>query len=305
MKKLILLCLIIFTMTALAAEEDAGTAAFPFLRLGVTARSLSMGEAYTADTYGAAAAVLNPAFLGTNLRHSVAFTHDEYLSDLTMEFVSYAMPLNYGAAGSVAVGMRYFSYGEMAGYDDQGLPTGSFPAADLAVTVAYGVEAFGNFYTGAGISYVYSRLDDATANAISFDLGLAWKPYDELSVGFTANHLGPDAKYVELESPQPTTLRLGLAGNLELDPRHRLTLLTDGIYPLYGKPYGALGLEYTGWDFFSLRGGYRLGHDSADFSAGAGVHFPLWKSVLLELDYAYVNYGDLETSHLFTLGLQI
>lgn len=295
----------LLALTTMAAEEDAGTAALPFLRLGVGARALALGEAFVADALDAEAAVLNPALLSKNRRHSVTFTHDEYLADLTFEFGAYALPLAGGEAGSVALSVRYLSYGTLQGYDEDGVPTGDFPAADLAAGVSYGVEIFQGFGAGATINYVYSRIDDANASTIAFDLGLSYQPLNRLRFGLTAANLGPDVKYVTLESPLPITLRLGAAGEVIDEPRHRITLLADGVYPVYGKPYGAFGLQYTLLDLISFRGGYRLGHDTATFSFGAGFQFALWGSVLLNLDYAYADYGDLDATHLFTLGLVI
>ncbi len=295
----------LLALTTMAAEEDAGTAALPFLRLGVGARALALGEAFVADALDAEAAVLNPALLSKNRRHSVTFTHDEYLADLTFEFGAYAMPLAGGEAGSIALSVRYLSYGTLQGYDEDGVPTGDFLAADLAAGISYGVELFQGFGAGATINYVYSRIDDANASTIAFDLGLSYQPLNRLRLGLTATNLGPDVRYVTLESPLPITLRLGAAGEIIDTPRHRITLLADGVYPVYGVPYGAFGLQYTLFDMISFRGGYRLGHDTATFSFGAGFQFGLWKTALLNLDYAYADYGDLDATHLFTLGLLI
>ena len=301
-----LICaILLIAMAGMAAEEDVGTAALPFLRLAVGARALALGEAFAADALGAEAAVLNPALLSKNRRHSVTFTHDEYLADLTFEFGAYAMPLAGGEAGSVAFSVRYLSYGTLQGYDEFGVPTDEFVAGDLAAGVSYGVALFEGLGAGATINYVYSRIDDATASTISFDVGLSYQPLNRLRFGLIATNLGPDVRYVSLESPLPTTLRLGAAGEIIDFPGHRISLLADGIYPVYDEPYGAFGLEYTLYDLVSLRGGYRLGHDTATFSFGAGFQFALWGSVLLNLDYAYADYGDLDATHLFTLGLLI
>ncbi|HDR06824.1 MAG TPA: PorV/PorQ family protein, partial [Candidatus Coatesbacteria bacterium] len=178
-------------------------------------------------------------------------------------------------------------------------------AADLAAGVSYGLELFMGFAAGASVNYVYSRIDDVNTSTVAFDLGLAYTPMNRLRFGFTATNLGPRVKYVSLESPLPATLRLGAAGELLDLPSHRISLFADGVYPFYDEPYGAFGLEYTLFDLVSLRGGYRLGHDTATFSFGAGFRFTLWEAVLLNLDYAYADYGDLDATHLFTLGLLI
>ena len=303
MRRLIILVLCVLSVTVVsAAEEDAGTSAMPFLRLGIGARSLALGEAFVADASGAEAAVLNPALLKRERRYGVAFTHDEYLVDTAFEFGSFAVPLG-SEAGTVALSMRYLSHGEMTRYDESGAPQGTFTAGDAAFGIAYGVGLFSGFSVGVNLNYLYSRLDDVTANGFSADIGLAYQPLERLRFGFTASNLGPDVTYDELASPLPATLRLGAAGEVINDPRHRVTLLADGVYPLYDEPYGCFGLQYTLFDTASLRGGYRVGHDTATFSFGAGVNLFLWETVLISVDYAYADYSDLEASHLFSLNL--
>jgi opacity protein-like surface antigen len=303
MRRPLVLALCLLTVSAVAAaEEDAGTAALPFLRLGIGARALALGEAYAADAAGAEAAVLNPALLASSNRYHVAFTHDEYPVDTAYEFGAFSVPLG-AEAGTVALAIRYLSHGEMTRYDESGAPRGTFTAGDAAFGIAYGVRLFGGLSAGVNLNYLYSRLDDVTANGFAADVGLAYQPLERLRFGFTAANLGPEITYDEHPSPLPATLRLGAAGEVVNDPRHRVTLLADGVYPLYDEPYGCFGLQYTLYDTASLRGGYRLGHDTATFSFGAGVYFYLWESLLLSVDYAYADYGDLEVSHLFSLNL--
>lgn len=299
----LLLFLLPLVLASHAAEEDAGTAALPFLRLGVGARALAMGEAYAADAHGVEAAVLNPAALANLRRYEVSFTHDEHLVETSFEFGAFGLPISGGEAGGVALAGRYLSYGEMQGYDQYGMPTETFTAGDLAVGAAYGLRLFKGFSAGVSLNYLYSRIDDVNVSGFSADAGLLYQPLERLRLGFVAQNLGPTITYDELESPLPATLRLGAAGEVFNDPRHRVTLAADGVYPIYDEPYGALGLQYTLYDTASLRGGYRVGHDSASFSFGVGLHFFLWQSVLLNVDYAYADYGDLEAAHLFSLNL--
>lgn len=303
MRALPLLLVVILLVACVTASEKAGTAALPFLRLGVGARALAMGEAYAAGAVGAEAAVLNPAALGNLSRYQVSFTHDIHLLDTSFDYGAFALPLAEGRAGGAALAVRYLSYGEMQGYDEHGVPTDTFTAGDLALGLAYGIPLFPGFCAGVGLNYLYSKLDDVTANGFSVDLGLLYQPLERLRVGFVAQNLGPSVTYETLESPLPAVLRLGAAGEVFNNPRHRITLAADGVYPFYSDPYGALGLQYTLYDTVSLRGGYRVEHDTAGLSFGAGLHFYLWERVLLDVDYAYVDYGELQASHLFSLNI--
>ena len=48
-----------------------------------------------------------------------------------------------------------------------------------------------------------------------------------------------------------------------------------------------------------VRGGTRIGHDTAGLSAGGGV-----KIRGIMVDYAYVNYGILNETHQFGISLE-
>ena len=79
----------------------------------------------------------------------------------------------------------------------------------------------------------------------------------------------------------------------------RLTMSIDGINPIDYIVYGGLGVEYSWRDMAYVRGGTRIGHDTAGLSVGGGV-----KIRGIMVDYAYVNYGILNETHQFGISLE-
>lgn len=84
---------------------------------------------------------------------------------------------------------------------------------------------------------------------------------------------------------------------------HKILLSLDAINPIDYTLYGAFGLEYNNKDMFYARAGTHFGHDTADWSVGAGLKIKI-KNYKFGLDYAYVNYGILNYTHQFGLNFE-
>jgi hypothetical protein len=93
-------------------------------------------------------------------------------------------------------------------------------------------------------------------------------------------------------------LKFGIAWNLKLNDANRVLLAADMSFPVdssnssYSRFRQNLGLEYWLLNSLALRGGYQLGYDVGDLSAGAGFRFGGFG-----LDYAFVPYSVLGNSH--------
>ena len=83
---------------------------------------------------------------------------------------------------------------------------------------------------------------------------------------------------------------------------HRATFSLEGSHPSDNLEKYAAGMEYTFKDLFSLRLGQKFQIDEGGFSAGAGLMLPVsdWK---IKFDYAYFDFGILESVHRFTFGM--
>ena len=82
-------------------------------------------------------------------------------------------------------------------------------------------------------------------------------------------------------------------------PGSRLSISVDGINAMDYTVYGSLGMEYAWREMAFARIGTHLGHDTAGLSLGGGVKYRG-----ISIDYAYVNYGVLDDTHQFGIGLE-
>src|SRR5271155_3166064 len=78
-----------------------GTTAAEFLQLGVGARALTMGQAYTAVADDASALYWNPADMTQIQNHSVTLMRTAYIASSFFDYGAYAQNLGqYGALGA-------------------------------------------------------------------------------------------------------------------------------------------------------------------------------------------------------------
>jgi hypothetical protein len=141
---------------------------------------------------------------------------------------------------------------------------------------------------------IQEKIDDASASALSSDLGVL-KRFEEhpLTVGFALRHLGQKIKFREISDPQPLTADLGAGYKLFRD---RLLLGVDVLSPRGNGTQYALGAEWKqplAREFgAALRAGYNNAvvetHGAIGVALGGGIRFRS-----LELDFAWVPFGEL------------
>ena len=208
-------------------HENAGTRAMTFLKIGVGAEAMSMGESQVAATDDLYASYWNPAGLTRLQKPQIALMHNEWFAGINHEFVGFAAPL--GNIGTVGVSSSYLSFGELQGRDRDGNETTIFRPYDLALILSY-ARSFGSALAfGTNAKLLREQIADETGTGIAFDFGALYN-FSEmpLSLGFNAQHLGPRVKFVEEAFGLPVTFRIGVAYKLWNDA---LTLTTDIIRP--------------------------------------------------------------------------
>ncbi len=69
--------ILLIAVTSVKAQNDgSGNTGLAFLKLGVTSRAVSMGEAIVSNTTDASATNYNPAALMSGLNGNLVFTHN-------------------------------------------------------------------------------------------------------------------------------------------------------------------------------------------------------------------------------------
>lgn len=324
-KKFILgLIILLIIPTILFADifPKVGTAGLQFLKLGVDARGIGMGEAYTPYVKGASASYWNPAGLAFTNGTELFLNHTKYVADINFEYATLAFSTSFGVFalnGSVL----YMDW--MKVYEEDSFEwTGEyFTCSDMMAGLSYATSLTDKFAIGLTGKYLRQNLDEYDINGWSIDLGTLYNTgWKELTIGMSLRNFGPDLKYKvdndkdgvydedpfdlldndgdglidedkeEVSFPIPMNFSLGLAINLyenNLQSCNVVFQLDNCVDRL--ETYN-IGAEYRIGTLF-LRSGYQFNLDCQKLSFGLG-----WKIAtsiaILDLDYAYSPFGDLE-----------
>jgi len=295
--------------TALGLLGPSATG-FSFMKIGVGARPVGMGGAYTAVADDANALFWNPAGLALNPAYGGSVTVMKLLQSVS-----------YASGGLVAPIGRRLAVGCAGGYlsasdirrDELGQEMGTFGVSDLAVGPGVAWQPLNGLGFGLGARYVYSRIDSFHASAFSVDGGAIYEPMKYITVGASLLHVGTPRKFLaEWEYP-PVNLRAGVAGKIPL-AGSRLILSSDlSLYPDYGPVISAGAELYvplaggSAGQGLYVRGGYQSGSHLGTWSGlslGIGYEYELARNLFLGLDVVYLSYGLLGDSERASLGLR-
>ena len=279
-------------------HENAGTRAMTFLKIGVGAEAIGMGESQVAATDDLYASYWNPAGLAKLQEPQLALMHNEWFAGINHEFVGVALP--FGSIGTLGASASFLSFGELQGRDAEGNETNIFRPYDLAVIFSYARSFGSSIAFGANAKFLREQIADETGTGIAFDLGGLYTFSDmPLSLGFNAQHLGPRVTFVEEAFGLPVTIRLGAAYRLW---NEALVLTTDVIRPSDNDISVGVGAGYTIGNILQLRSGYRYQIGGNDLGAISGLTGGFGLTLLrFQIDYALVPFGVLGLTHRFSL----
>lgn len=278
-------------------HENAGTRAMTFLKIGVGAKAMGMGESQVAATDDLYASFWNPAGLASLQKPQLALMHNEWFAGINHEFVGFALPIGNNTVG---VSANFLSFGELQGRDQEGNETTLFRPYDLAVVVSYARRIGNTLAFGANAKFLREQIADDSGRGIAFDLGGLYAFSNvPLSLGFNAQHIGPRVKYVEDAFELPFTLRLGTAYRLW---NEAVILTMDFIRPTDNDNSIGIGGAYTIGNVLQLRTGYNYKFGGNDLGATSGLRGGFGLTLRrFQIDYALIPFGDLGLTHRFSL----
>lgn len=311
---------VLLTLAAPVQAQPSDLTGFSFLRLEPSARAAALGGSFSA-VYGddVNALFYNPAGLNKAMHRALSLSYLNHLSDLNAGFIAYSRHIEH--VGTLGAGLRFLSYGEFDETDEAGERTGTFGAADVALTLG-GARAYReNLRYGANLHVILSSIDVYRASALAVDLGVLYTlPSRRLFFSASVNHLGVTLSSLGTTRDKlPLDVRLGVAKRL----RHLPLLLSITGYNLHdlgGAEDGAsvhavfrhlaLGGELQFSDAFHVRVGYNhRRHEELKMSsrldlAGVGLGFGI-KIVRFGLDYAFNSWSTLGGLHQLTLRTRL
>jgi len=309
LNKLVLTVLIImvFLPAIVNAQAKVGTTGAQFLELAVSARSMGMGDAFTAISDDVSAIYYNPAGLTSLLGREAMFTYIRMPADINYGFGAVAFPLE-SIGGVLAIGTYALSAGWMIERTyQQGTYEGTgreFGAVDLAFTVGYGRYLTDRFSMGLSVKYIGEYYHNESASGWAVDVGTSYDTgYRGFKIAMVITNFGPDLKMLEHAYPLPINFRFGGCINLVDGVDNILTLSMEGSHPSDNLEKYNMGLEYVFKERYILRAGNRLNYDVDGLTFGGGVRVPFNDEQEIHFDYAFQDFGILTQVHRFTMSI--
>lgn len=310
MRKLLLALLTVSFIVAQSfaafSNSGVGTTGANFLKIGIGARAVGMGEAQAAIANDVNALYWNPAGLNSLQGREGSLMHCSWFDDITYDNVSYGQK-SEKLDGYIAGGISYLSMGSITKYDNLGNKLSeTFSPYDALITLGYARKMWGLPF-GAAVKYISSQLENEKSTAFAMDLGVR---YDELmesklTLGAAVQNIGTKVKFINQEDPLPFNIKLG-AGYKILTKGNPIIVALDLNLPIDNDPFVGLGGEYV----YSFSGDFRiiprLGYKSGakgiegltGVTAGMGFGYKQYS-----IDYAMAPYGDLGQAHRVSINV--
>jgi len=188
------------TQKICAQQVDySGTSAANFLKIGVGARPMAMGDAAIASINSAEALYWNVAALTrVDEEFSLAVSSMEWLVESRNSYV--AACYKFDDLGTFGIDLQYLDYGkieETTVYDQNG--TGRFlSASDMVIGLGYARQLTDRFSFGIKIKYINETIADASGEAFAVDLGAVFLTSffnDKLRLAASLSNFGTKMKF--------------------------------------------------------------------------------------------------------------
>jgi hypothetical protein len=322
------------TSQVVAQEVDySGTSVANFLKIGVGAREMAMGDAATATVNTAAAMYWNVAALSRIEENvSVVISSMDWLVDTRNSY--FAAALKVDGLGTFGVDFHYLDYGEIEEttvYDQDG--TGRFfSARDLAVGLGYSRSLTDRFSFGIKVKYISEVIANASADAFGVDLGAVFTTSffnNNLRLAANLSNFGTKMKFSGRDlavtytipgSPSnkqipadlttidwdiPLLFRFGISNYFVNNDELKILVAYDILDSRDFDVRQNLGAEIGFSNVVFLRGGYKFNYDEVDYTAGLGFDFGGILDYGIKLDYNYLDFGVFDGLNQFTLVINL
>lgn len=316
--------------------SKVGTAAAQFLKIGVGARAVGMGETFVAVANDVNALYWNPAGIANLKSISVGVSHSQWFAGILHNYAGMAIPLSESDVLGISALSLSTNEQEVTTVE-QPEGTGVFyDVSDIAIGLSYARALTDRFSVGVTAKYIQQTAHNVSASTVALDIGTYLRTgFHNLIIAMCVSNFGgnmqlegrdlitladinkgisgeynPDARLKTEPWPLPLNFRVGIAMDVigGADPifqskYHRLTMALDGNHPNDNLERVNVGGEYSWNDTFFARFGYKINYDIEKWTFGAGVKLDVGNQQV-GFDYALVDYNDLGKVSRFSLELR-
>ena len=226
----------VWGITAPVFAQLGGNATYQFLNLMSSPRQAALGgKIITNVDYDVTQGLYNPATINLEMDNQLALNYSNYLGDISYGTAAYAYTIDRRVQ-TFHAGITYVNYGSFDGYDENGNSTGTFTGNETALSFGYAFQiGFSDFYAGANIKLISSKLEQYSSIGGALDFGLIYiNEYLEFNAALAIRNLGTQfTTYAGLNEPLPFEIDLGFSQKLKNVPiRWHLTFENLQQWPI-------------------------------------------------------------------------
>lgn len=293
-KNLLVLVLMFFAIESFAQNDGSANTGLSYLKLGVGARGIAMGEAYSSVCDDGTAVIYNPARLNSGTSNNVTLMYNSAMKDLTNNFIGAKFKFNKFGIG---VGLFKTNISDIEIRTIPGAPIDKFDAQNLSLNVSLCYEIYQNLSIGVTSKMLYEKIYIDEASGYGFDIGTNFTK-DNLSASFVLSNLGSINELRNVSTKLPTAVRFGAAYSFAKKNLNFIFALDGYKVVDGGKLHVNSGCEVAYKDMLFVRLGYQTAYENKGFTSGIGFKY---KGIIL--DYAFIPYSDsFGTSNTLSLG---
>tara|TARA_Y100000591_G_scaffold323887_1_gene342414 strand:+ start:326 stop:1348 length:1023 start_codon:yes stop_codon:yes gene_type:complete len=301
-----------------------GTTIAQFLKIGMDARSTSMGGAVAGQKANLSGVYWNPASIAGHKGIGIQFGSNAWLAAMKYQFVSIGLDLN--SKGIIGINIiNLSSPNDFVRTVEQPHGTGEkFSSNDLSASITYAKMLTDRFSLGGSFKFIQQSIWHSNAKTFAVDIGTLFEtPFNGIRLGASISNYGgkmrmqgrdqkisvdPDnnnegnvefvnAMYETEYFSLPLFFRVGLSGELIKTESLSLTVGIDALHPNDNTEYLNLGLELNLRDLVFIRAGlpsYYKEDTVEGPSFGFGLNYFLNRTnTLLIIDYSLSDFGSL------------
>jgi len=324
----ILMTLVIAAGTIRAETSRSGSSGAQFLKIGVGSRYQGLGEASVAIVNDVYSMYWNPAGLSEIESSAVSFTSVDWLVDINLNHVALAQ--YFEDVGVFGLSTTILSMGdqEITTFQDQDGTGETYSASSYMVGLTFARQLTDKFAFGVTGKYMGEKIYNEQSRGFAFDFGtMLYTGFRSLRLGMSISNMGPELKFTgrdltvpfdplggngansavgaELKTTPydlPLTFRFGMAYDFDFGNNSMVTVATEMKHLNDQAQQGSVGFEYAYSDKFFLRSGYKMNYDEEGLSFGGGLATNISNSTKVHIDYAWQDFGRLESTQRFSVG---
>ncbi|HVN57843.1 MAG TPA: type IX secretion system protein PorQ [Bacteroidales bacterium] len=171
-------------------SQTGGDHVYDFLNLTHSSLVASLGGTNVSlNTGDLNLAYHNPALLNADMDNMLALNYVNYMAGINYGMTMFSK--SYNGIGNIAAGMTYLNYGSFRETDEAGNITGTFTAAEYALSLIFSKQVDSLVTVGVNVKPVLSNLEKYTSFGLAIDAGAAYHSRNNLfSAGVVIKNAG-------------------------------------------------------------------------------------------------------------------